>query len=282
MKSELFKEEKIREILHRNLKNSSVTALLKEKLPYLAESIPSGAAIVSIGIGDGENELALLSALAGKGDREFCALEPNSRTLETAMKRLEGFASKLTPYAGSVETFSKIRDSLPSPIVACCLSNRFCSYEPSAFLAMINASLSPRDYFLMDCHLYDSTDNPGNRQLLTTQPFAEAGLSADTIEVRNALLPALTPAGRAFRERSSLLIQKDCRLTAEDGGLSLKKGEEIELGESYRYKFSQVIALLKRERFHVVRMFLSDNNDTMVVLARPLGDGYLQYSMLER
>ncbi|MGE5308922.1 MAG: L-histidine N(alpha)-methyltransferase [Deltaproteobacteria bacterium] len=293
MKIELIKEDKVREYLFKALRSHrlpemsarpecrQLTELLKDKMKFLAESIPEGVTVASLGAGDGEREGIILKALAAKGAVEYCALDINGGMLDRAMERLEGPPGlKKTAFVGYLDDLPKLKSSVSSPVLCCCLGNAFCSHEPSSFLSLLADSLTEQDLFLMDCHLGSQQEQEKN--ISGSQPFPDLGLTAESVELRTELLPTVTAVGQAMRARRSLLVQKDCKMSLSEVSVPLKKGEELEIGSVYTYKFSQVVALLKKARFQTVRVFLSDNNEDLVILARPLGEGYLQYSMMGR
>lgn len=316
MKIEFVKDDKLQEIFFRYLKghrlpadlltigagsesgrlaipagaesavSDRLTSLLREKMPFIAESIPDGVTVACIGVGDGETGLIIARELAGRRNCEFCAMDVSGRLLDAALAKLGTVAMKTTAYIGFLDDLPKLRERVSSPLVICCLNNSFCRREPEHFLSLIRGSLHSQDLFLFDCHLFDSGDQsesePAVKNETGLRDVSGFGLEPDSYAFREDILPTVTPAGQACRTKSVLQIQKDCQLSVDAGTLQLKKGEEIELGFTYKYKLSQVVTLLKRLRFQIIRLFLSDDNNDLIVLVKPREDGFLKFSMLER
>lgn len=262
-----------------------LTSLLREKIPFISESIPDGAMVTCLGTVDSEKSLIIARTLASKRGCEFCVMDVNGRALDAVMTSLEGMEMKMSACVGFIDDLPRLRKDIAAPFVACYFGNGFCGWDPMKFLSSMRETLRPEDFLLFDCHLFEPGAQPGPGQeaaLAAEQPARAAGLCGDSVVFREDVLPAATPAGQAYRTRNVMQVQKDFQLTADAGTVHLKKGDEIELGFTYKYTLSQVVTLLKRTRFQIVRLFLSDDNNDLIVLVKPREDDFLMSSVLER
>jgi len=99
-------------------------------------------------------------------------------------------------------------------------------------------------------------------------PLVRRGMNPDDCVFHLELLPVETSLGSVYRTTKWLDMLKDTTITCGPNKVLLMAGDTISLGFTYKYTRPQVQGYLRRHGFQEVELFLSPDEDGLLVLAR--------------
>jgi uncharacterized SAM-dependent methyltransferase len=261
---------------------SRLTGLLKQDLPSIVEHLSGKFDLVSIGVGSGEKERILLEALVQQGTPTYYAVDISSEMVEQALNTVTDINVDRIGVVAFLEDLEVLRQFWNPPVLLCLLGNNFCNYDPDSLLETIHAQLQSEDLFLFDCHLFptqqqgedwgrEEVERMYRSQLnvrFNIDPLVRRGMNPDDCVFHLELLPVETSLGSVYRTTKWLDMLKDTTITCGPNKVLLMAGDTISLGFTYKYTPPQVQGYLRRYGFQEVELFLSPDEDGLLVLAR--------------
>lgn len=261
---------------------SRLIDLLQQSLPAIAEHISGKFNMVSIGVGSGEKERMLLEALVPRGTPAYYAVDISSEMVDQALNAVADINVAKTGLVAFLEDLPRLRQFWNPPVLLCLLGNNFCNYDTDYLLETVHAQLQCDDLFLFDCHLFPSPREEQDRareQIEQTYhsplnvrfnlaPLIQRGVSPDNCAFHLNLLPMETSLGSVYRTKKWIEIRKDTTVSCGPNKVLLRAGDTISMGFTYKYTRPQIQGYLQRHGFQEVALFLSPDEDNLLVLAR--------------
>jgi len=234
--------------------------------------------VASLGAGQGDKDLLILKALREHGiEAAYQPVDASQALLELALRQAAeaGFPTRgVKADVADPQTFRALRPRERTPRLYLLLGNTLSVTDPADFLGTLGSLLRPQDRLLVDAEVFNprSTlagyDNPLNRRF-AFGPLASVGLEEGrdgelVFETRNGKTPGLYFIAKYFRAARPL------RLLIAGHWLDIQPGEKIEMNASCKYS-PGVFPNLLRERggFRLLREYLSDDDQFLMVLAAP-------------
>lgn len=256
---------------------SRLTRLLMQNLDDICDRLPSGLAVVSLGVGNGEKERLLLDSPVGAGFRALLALDVSIDLLQAAMRACSR-PERRTGVAGLIEQLGGMRRLWQPPALVCLLGNSFCNYEPEFVLNLIDRNMEPGDFFLVDFSLMPTQQGVpdpaavqqaygcGLNAEFNLGPLLERGMAASDGCFTLELATVVTPWGSFYRTSKRVHLKNEVHLSFDRGTVHLRKDERIELGFTYKYLAGQILDLFSRGPFHVLYATEDAAEENMLVL----------------
>jgi uncharacterized SAM-dependent methyltransferase len=265
---------------------TTLTGLLAESAPAIAERLDPNTSLLSIGVGNGRKERILLQAMAERGAPSYVAVDISSELVNEALDAVADMPIDSVGLTGFCEDLPVTRRYAKPPRLVALLGNNFCNYEPDSLLGIMAENLSPEDLFLFDAHILpeEIPDEAAWRARVEAAyrsppnirfnlgPLLAHGMDPDSCSFQLDLLPLDTSYGRVLRTRKRIDVLKDAVLHFPDGPVELAAGDTIAMGFTYKYAAAQVQAYLERNGFETVGSFPSETADNILLLTRPLFD----------
>jgi len=261
---------------------SRLTGLLMQSLSPIVEHLSGRFDMVSIGVGSGEKERMLLEALVHQGTPTYYAVDVSSEMVDEALNTVADINVEKIGVVAFLEDLAVLRRFWNPPVLLCLLGNNFCNYDPDILLETLHAQLQSEDLFLFDCHLLPTqqqAEDWGREEVervyrcqlnvrFNIDPLVQRGMNPDDCVFHLELLPADTSLGSIYRTTKWLDMLKDTTITCGPNNVLLRADDTISLGFTYKYTCSQVQGYLRRHGFQEVELFLSPDEDGLLVLVR--------------
>jgi hypothetical protein len=261
---------------------SRLTGLLRASLPRLIPHLPSRFDMASIGVGSGEKERHLLEHLEPGRVERYYAVDVSSQLVDLALQAAGGTVVEKTGVVAFLENLPHLRTLWRSPVLLCLLGNNVCNYEPDYVFELVHQQLGPKDLFLFDCHLLaDEQDNgkPSTRQIqsaycsepnarFNTGPLLERGLAPEDCRFCLELVTAPTRFGSICRTSKRIEIVRDSEIRCYGKQVSLRAGDTINMGFTYKYTSTQVREYLSYYGFEERESVLSTDGENLLALVR--------------
>ena len=261
---------------------SRLTDLLRQNLPSIVEHLSGRFDLVSIGVGSGEKERMLLEALVQRGTPTYYAVDISSEMVDQALNAVADINVEKTGLVAFLEGLAVLRQFWNPPVLLCLLGNNFCNYDPDSLLETAHAQLQSEDLFLFDCHLLpgrqqgedwgrEEVERMYRSQLnlrFNIDPLVRRGMNPDNCVFHLELLPVETSLGSVYRTTKWLDMLKDTTISCGPDKVLLAAGDTISLGFTYKYTRSQVQGYLRRHGFQEVELFLSPDEQSLLVLVQ--------------
>ncbi len=261
---------------------SRLTDLLIASLPRLTPRLPTRFDMASIGVGGGEKERLLLEHLEPGRIGRYYAVDVSSHLVDLALGAVEGTATEKTGVVAFLEDLPRLRTLWRSPVLLCLLGNNLCNYEPDYIFELVREQLGPEDLFLLDCHLL--AEEQDNSKAATqrihsaycseantrfnTSPLLERGLAPEDCRFCLELVTASTRLGSACRTSKRIEILRDTEIRCNGRRVSMRAGDTIEMGFTYKYTSSQVRDNLRYYGFEECEWVLSTDEENLLALLR--------------
>jgi len=263
---------------------STLENLLRRNLPPIAERLPPGVGLLSLGVGEGRKERLLLAEFSR--DRTVCyvAVDVSSHLVDLALEAVGDLNVAAVGVVAMTEDLPLFRVRWHSPLLISLLGNNFSNYPPARILDLIRDQMGPDDHFLFDCHVLpgevgkreswrrsvERIYGSGLNARLNLAPLTRHGAIPDSCDFSLDLMTEPSEQGPPMRTRKGVRVLKNQTLFLHGDISPLRAGEIIEMGLTCKYTPDQVQALLRAHRFETVRRFLNFEGDSMLVLARPV------------
>ena len=260
---------------------SQLTKLTQENIGSIAQFLPRDINIVSIGVGSGEKDHILLKELVPKKNIKYYPIDINEYFVDMTLQGIEKLPIEKTGIVGSIEDISTIKTYLDSPYMLCMLGNTFCNYEPDRILKILNENLDITDFFLLDCQLFpQATDSSVAKKDLEEMyrceenvtfnkyPLIKYGMNPDNIQFHMELLSTNLSTGTVYKTHKNLKITTDGSVKIGTNTVHFKSGDVIKMGFTYKYTYEQIISLLKKWRFTLVKSYMSDDCANILIFSK--------------
>lgn len=261
--------------------STHLTQLLRNSMPSISNSIPPGMNVVSIGVGRGEKERIILEELIKKSAPVYYPIDISTQMVDMALETVHDLPVEKIGLVGLFEDFPELESYWRFPILFCMLGNIFCNYEPEYILKTVHEHLHDNDLFLFDSHMFfltedtesirKNTENMYQSQqnvLFNIGPLVSYGMDSENCEFKLDMFPKKTAVGMVYKMHKTLHICKDSTIACGSRSVTLRAGEILQLGFTYRYTFDQIEALLNQYEFEALKMFFSIGQPNILVLAR--------------
>ena len=261
---------------------SRLTELLTQSLPFIAPHLSGRFDLVSIGVGNGKKERALLEAILPRCGLAYYPVDVSSEMVDEALRTVADVNVEKTGLVAFLEDLASLRQFWNRPVLLCLLGNNFCNYDPDYLLETVHGQLEADDLFLFDCHLFPAQQ--GGQELgreevemvyrsrlnvrFNIAPLVQRGLHPDSCVFHLDLVPAETGLGTVYRTSKRLQILRDTTISCGPNKVQLAAGDTIRLGFTYKYTHTQVRGYLQRHDFQEVELFLSSDSNNLLALVR--------------
>jgi uncharacterized SAM-dependent methyltransferase len=244
---------------------ATLTALLAEHAEALARQTPHCRTVVSIGAGDGQKELLLLQALL-RYSRPVCHIIDVSRPMvEAALGTLSELPIETRGATAFCEDLDRLAPHWDRPTLLCLLGNNFSNYEPAFLLDLIGRNLEPADAFLLDASLLPESEqdvhawvqeveevyNSPENVRFNTAPLVTRGLDPPSCRFELKLIRVGLPWGEVWRTQKRIHILRPAAVRCGEATVAFSAGDVIEMGFTYKYRFSQLRDCLQRHGFRL-------------------------------
>ncbi len=260
---------------------ATLTTLLKEHAEPLARQTAHCRSVISIGAGDGQKELILLTELQ-RYSRPVCHIIDVSRPMVEAAL---GTLSKLDIETQGVAAFCEDLDQLAlhwdRPTLLCLLGNNFSNYDPAFLLSLIGRNLGPADAFLLDAGLLpeDGHDvhawvreveaiyNAPENIRFNTAPLVTRGLDPGSCRFELKLIRVPQPWGEIWRTQKRIHVLRPAVVRCGEATVAFAAGDVIEMGFTYKYRLTQLQDCLQRHGFGLRDTRLDPAGGNVILLA---------------
>ena len=261
---------------------SRLTDLLRQNLPAITAHISGKFDMVSIGVGNGEKERVLLEVLGQRLITTYYAVDISSEMVDQAINAVAHLNIEKTGVVAFLEDLPRLRRLWNSPVLLCLLGNNFGNYDPGYLLETVHAQLQDDDLFLFDCHLFPSKREEQERALeqmeqtyhsplnvrFNLAPLIQRGVSPDDCAFHLHFLPVETSLGITYQTKKWIEILKDTTASCGPKKVLLRAGDTIRMGFTTKHTPFQVRGYLQQHGFQEVALFLSPDEDNLLVLVQ--------------
>ena len=270
--------------------------LLEKNIESIGRFIPTGMSLVSIGVGNGEKERIVLEELIKKNLAEnptsqkvsirYYPVDISSQLVDIALEKVRDLPVEKKGVVGLIEDIPLLKKHWRLPVLFCILGNTFCNYEPEFILQLVYENLEQGDLFFFDANLLPAKGSRVEAQcarksvlgtyasrenaLFNMYPLLEYGMIPEDFDFDLLLGHKDSRIGALYRTRKSLHILKDAEIRIGPETISLREGDVISMGFTYKYTYEQVIAFLNICGFDVLKAFLSEDGANTMILAKKL------------
>ena len=260
---------------------ATLTALMQEQAGAVAWRASHCRDVVSIGAGDARKERLLLEELL-RFTRPACHVVDVSRPMvEEALRNLAPLGLAPRGIVAFCENLDVLAPAWARPVLLCLLGNNFCNYEPADLLPLVAANLGPADLFLFDGSLRpDEEQDPGRWQQDTEAsynspenvrfnlaPLVARGADPESCRFELRLITVDTPWGPICRTHKHIHVTKPTAVHCDGAAVAFRAGDVIEMGFTYKYRFSQIAAVLEHYGFGVVESWRDEAGGNALFLA---------------
>lgn len=228
--------------------------LLVEDANQITAHLDSVAAVISLGAGDGAQDVALLKALKEVNlDVDYFPVDASQALLEMACSA--GEEEEVDTLGMKADISSPMHlvltaDASPNPKLFLLCGNTLGGLDPLDQAPGLNQIMHDGDRLIVDAEIHDSMaaiasrDNPAGRRFALA-PLAGLGITKDDGEIRfeqrhDERLEGLRMITRHFQ------TARDLRLTLADREITLQRGERVSLSFNYTYSIEAFRWILTR------------------------------------
>lgn len=217
--------------------------LLVEDVDQLSGHLDSVAAVISLGAGDGAQDVALLKALKNvKLEVDYFPVDASQALLEVACAAAEDEEVDTLGLKADISSPMHLvlaADASENPRLFLLCGNTLGGFDPLDQAPYLNQIMHEGDRLIVDAEIHDSVaalssrDNPvGQRFALA--PLASMGVTKDDGEVRFEQRRDERHDGLCLITRH-FQTARDLRLTAASREITLQRGERVSLSFNYTY-----------------------------------------------
>jgi uncharacterized SAM-dependent methyltransferase len=262
---------------------STLTTLLKENVESLARQSAHCRSLVSIGAGDGQKEMILLTELR-RYCRPVCHIVDVSRLMvEAALGTLSRLDIETHGTTAFCEDLDRLAPHWDRPTLLCLLGNNFSNYDPTFLLNLIGRHLRPADTLLLDASLLSEQEldvpawvqeieaiyNSPENVRFNLAPLVTRGLDPESCRFELKLLRVPWPWGEIWRTRKRIHVLRAAVVRCGTAAVPFSAGDTIEMGFTYKYRLAQLQDCLRRQGFDVRDSRRDPTGDNVLLLASP-------------
>jgi uncharacterized SAM-dependent methyltransferase len=217
--------------------------LLVEDVDQISGHLDSEAAVISLGAGDGAQDIALLRALKDvKVDVDYFPVDASQGLLEMACAAAEDEEVDMLGLKADISSPMHLvlaADASENPKLFLMSGNTLGGFDPLDQTPHLSQILREGDRLIVDAEIHDkvaaltSRDNPVGRRFALA-PLAAIGVTKDDGEVRFEQRRDERHEGLCLITRH-FQTARDLRLTAVDREIMLQRGERVSLSFNYTY-----------------------------------------------
>jgi uncharacterized SAM-dependent methyltransferase len=260
---------------------ASLTTLLRENADLLARQTAHCRTVVSIGAGDAQKEILLLRALL-RYARPTCHVIDVSRPLvEAALRTLQRLDIETKGVTAFCEDLDQLARQWNRPTLLCLLGNNFSNYDPAFLLNLIGRNLGPADAFLLDAGLLPEKgqdvhtwvqeveaiyNSPENVRFNLT-PLVTRGLDPQSARFELKLIRVQQPWGEVWRTQKRIHVLRPATVHCGMATVAFSAGAVIEMGFTYKYRFTQLRDCLGKHGFGLKKSRLDETGANAILLA---------------
>jgi len=230
-------------------------SMLVEDIDQLTSHLDSMAAVISLGAGDGSQDVALLKALKDvKLDVDYFPVDASQGLLELACSAAEDEEIDTLGLKADISSPMHLvlaADASENPKLFLLCGNTLGGFDPLDQAPGLNQIMHEGDRLIVDAEIHDnmaaiaSRDNPVGRRF-AMGPLAALGITKDDGELRfeqhyDDRHEGLRMITRHFQ------TSRDLRLTVTDREITLQRGERISLSFNYTYSIEAFRWLLTEQ-----------------------------------
>jgi uncharacterized SAM-dependent methyltransferase len=260
---------------------SSLTALLQEQVEPLARRTAHCRSVVSLGAGDGQKELILLRELR-RYSRPICHIIDVSRPMvEAALGTLSILDFETRGVTAFCEDLDQLAPHWNRPALLCLLGNNFSNYDPAFLLSLIGRNLGPADALLLDASLLpdhgaevhawvqevEAIYNAPENIRFNLAPLVTRGMDPECCRFELKLICLLQPWGQVWRTRKRIHILRPAMVRCGEATVTFAAGDVIEMGFTFKYRFTQLQDCLRRHGFHLLDSRQDSTGGNAILLA---------------
>jgi uncharacterized SAM-dependent methyltransferase len=217
--------------------------LLVDDAESISNHLDSIAAVISLGAGDGAQDVLLLKALqAVKLDVDYFPVDASQQLLEMACAAAEDEEVDTLGLKADISSPMHLvlaADASEHPKLFLLCGNTLGGFDPLDQIRYLSQGMRGDDRLIVDAEIYDraaalsSRDNPVGRRFAFA-PLASLGISKDDGDIRfeerhDERREGLSLISRRFQ------AARDLRLTVADRDITLQRGERVSLSFNYTY-----------------------------------------------
>jgi uncharacterized SAM-dependent methyltransferase len=230
-------------------------SLLVEDVESISRHLDSIVAVISLGAGDGAQDVQLAKALQGvQLDVDYFPVDASQGLLEIACAAGEDEEVDTLGLKADISSPMHLvlaSDASENPKLFLMCGNTLGGFDPLDQIQQLGQLLHSDDRLIVDAEIYDeaaalrSRDNPmGHR--FAFGPLASLGLTKDDGEIRFEERHDERHAGLSVITRQ-FQIGRDLRLTAIDREIAFQRGERVNLSFNYTYSIEAFRWILQEQ-----------------------------------
>ncbi len=261
---------------------STLTTLLKERAGAVAERARPCRDVVSIGAGDARKEHLLLLEFL-RFSRPVCHIVDISRAMvDEALRNLAPLGLDTRGVVAFCENLDVLSPAWRRPVLFCLLGNNFCNYHPADLLPLLGGNLGPADRFLLDSSLLPGNVEdvgPWRRQIeeiynspenvrFNIAPLVRRGADLESCRFELQLTSVDTPWGQTYRTEKRIHVMKPTAVRCGTEVVTLRAGDTVEMGFTYKYRLPQLVACLATYGFDLVARWSDPGEGNALLLTR--------------
>ncbi len=228
--------------------------LLVEDVNQITGHLDSTAAVISLGAGDGAQDIALIKALKDvKLDVDYFPVDASQGLLEMACAAGEDEEVDTLGLKADISSPMHLvlaADASENPKLFLLCGNTLGGFDPLDQATCLNQIMHEGDRLIVDAEIHDnmaalaSRDNPVGRRF-ALGPLASLGITKDDGEIRFEQRHDERHEGLRMITRH-FQTARDLRLTLTDREITLQRGERVSLSFNYTYSIEAFRWVLTR------------------------------------
>ncbi len=257
-----------------------LTTLLKDSLASLTHYLPKPLSYVSLGVGSGEKERMVLSAVGPESISSYIPVDISEPMVVNAADVVSDMNLRVDGIVGLLEDLPNCAADWERPMVLAVTGNTFCNYHPDQIFPIIRSMVSPEDRFLVDFHLFDDSEDPDTVRTSIEQayrsdenvrfnlgPLMSRGVPAEACEFHLDLVPVGNLSETVYRTNKTIAIRRRCTAVFDDSTIEFSAGDTIRLGFTYKYTANQILDIFDHYGFQIYAVYHDRPHTNMLVLA---------------
>jgi uncharacterized SAM-dependent methyltransferase len=218
-------------------------SLLVDDVESISGHLDSIAAVISLGAGDGSQDVLLLKALQSvKLDVDYFPVDASQQLLEMACAAAEDEEVDTLGLKADISSPMHLvlaADASEHPKLFLLCGNTLGGFDPLDQVRYLSQGMHEDDRLIVDAEIYDkaaalsSRDNPVGRRFAFA-PLASLGITKDDGDVRFEERHDERHEGLCLITRR-FQAAHDLRLTVTDREITLQRGERVSLSFNYTY-----------------------------------------------